>query len=328
LPERDLLLWQLATGNSVGAVRVAIFILRRVLVTIPVWFAVLTLVFLMRPLVPGDPVAIMFFGRSSSQDAMDAMRKDLGLDKPLTSQYVSYVKGVMQGDLGTSITTRRPVIDEIKARYPATLKLAVGSLLISTLVGLIAGILAAVYKDTLIDTGAMVVSLAGLSMPAFWFGLLMIYFFAVRLGWFDVIPDGSLKSLVLPAVTLGLIASSVIARLVRSAMLEVLGQDFIRTARAKGLRERQVLIRHALGNAMIPVVTILGLQFGGLLSGAFIIEAVFAWHGIGELAVNALGRRDFPLIQGIVLVIATSYLLVNLMVDVLYAFLDPRISLQ
>ena len=306
----------------------ALFALRRVLVTIPVWLAVLTLVFLMRPLVPGDPVAIMFFGRSSSKDAMEAMRKDLGLDKPLTSQYVDYVTGVIRGDLGTSITTRRPVAEEIKARYPATLKLALGSLLVSTLVGLIAGVLAAVYKNSPVDTGAMMVSLAGLSMPAFWFGLLMIYLFAVKLSWFDVIPDGSLKSLVLPAVTLGLIASSVIARLVRSAMLEVLGQDFIRTARAKGLRERQVLIRHALGNAMIPVVTILGLQFGGLLSGAFIIEAVFAWHGIGELGVQAFAKRDFPLIQGIVLVVATSYVLVNLAVDILYAWLDPRIKLK
>lgn len=306
----------------------ALFILRRVLVTIPVWFAVMSLVFLMRPLVPGDPVEIMFFGRTSSREAIEAMRKDLGLDKPLTTQYIAYVTGVMRGDLGTSITTRRPVAEEIRARYPATLKLALGSLLISSLIGLIAGMLAAIHKDSIIDTLAMMISIAGLSMPAFWFGLLMIYFFAVRLGWFDVIPDGGLKSLVLPAVTLGLIASSVVARLVRSAMLEVLGQDFIRTARAKGLRERQVLIRHALGNAMIPVVTILGLQFGGLLSGAFIIEAVFAWHGIGELGVNALGRRDFPLIQGIVLVVATSYLLVNLLVDVLYAFLDPRIDLR
>lgn len=306
----------------------ALYILRRIVVTIPVWFAVLTLVFLMRPLVPGDPVAIMFFGRSSSQDAMDAMRKDLGLDKPLVSQYFTYVGNVMRGDLGTSITTRRPVMDEIRARYPATLKLALGSLLISSLIGLIAGMFAAIHKDSIIDTLAMLISLAGLSMPAFWFGLLMIYFFSVKLGWFNVIPDGGLKSLVLPSVTLGLIASSVIARLVRSAMLEVLGQDFIRTARAKGVRERHVLIRHALGNAMIPVVTILGLQFGGLLSGAFIIEAVFAWHGIGELGVNALSKRDFPLIQGIVLVVATSYLLVNLLVDVLYAFLDPRIDLR
>jgi len=304
----------------------AAYLLRRFLMTIPVWFAILTLVFLMRPLVPGDPVKIMFFGRSTSPEVVEAMRHQLGLDDPLPVQYVHYVRDVLRGDLGTSITTRKPVTEEIINRYPATLKLAVGSLLVSMLVGLVTGIFAAVYKDSVIDTAAMIFAMGGLSMPAFWFGLVMIYFFSVKLGWFTVIPDGSLKSLVLPALTLGLIASSVVARLVRSALLEVLGQDFIRTARAKGLRERRVLIRHGLGNAMVPVITILGLQFGGLLSGAFIIEAVFAWHGIGELAVKAFAKRDFPLIQGIVLVVATSYVLVNLVVDLLYAFLDPRIS--
>ncbi|MDP9367127.1 MAG: ABC transporter permease [Chloroflexota bacterium] len=302
------------------------YLIRRLAATIPVWFAILTLVFLMRPLVPGDPVKIMFFGRSTSPEVVENMRHQLGLDDPLPVQYVRYVGDVMQGDLGTSITTRRPVTQEIIDRYPATLQLAVGSLLVSILVGLVTGILAAVYKDSLIDTFAMIFAMGGLSMPAFWFGLLMIYFFSVKLAWFTVIPDGSLKSLVLPAVTLGLIASSVVARLVRSAMLEVLGQDYIRTARAKGLRERKVLLRHGLSNAMVPVVTILGLQFGGLLSGAFIIEAVFAWHGIGELAVKSFAKRDFPLIQGIVLVIATSYVLVNLAVDILYGFLDPRIT--
>lgn len=302
------------------------YALRRIVTTIPVWFAILTLVFLMRPLVPGDPVDIMFFGRSSSPEVVANMRHQLGLDDPLPVQYVRYVRDALTGDLGTSITSRQPVVQKIGERYPATLQLAFGSLLVSCFVGLIAGIAAAIYKDSLIDTLAMVFSMAGLSMPAFWFGLVMIYFFSVRLGWFSVIPDDSLKSLVLPATTLGLIASSVVARLVRSAMLEVLGQDFIRTARAKGLRERRVLLRHALSNALIPVVTIIGLQFGGLLSGAFIIEAVFAWHGIGELAVDAFGKRDFPLIQGIVLVVATSYVLVNLLVDLLYAFLDPRIT--
>lgn len=305
-----------------------IYILRRLLATIPIWFAILTMVFLLRPLVPGDPVKIMFFGRSSSQEAIEAMRRDLGLDQSLPKQYLDYVTGVAQGDLGTSVTTREPVLDEIKERYPATLKLALGSFLVSTIVGLVTGVLSAVYKGSLIDTFSMIFSLIGLSMPAFWFGLLVIYLFAVKLRWFDVIPDGSIKSLVMPAVTLGLIASSIIARLVRSAMLEVLGQDFIRTARAKGLRERRVLIRHALGNALIPIVTILGLQFGGLLSGAFIIEAVFAWHGIGELGVQAFAKRDFPLIQGIVLVVATSYVLVNLAVDILYAWLDPRMDLR
>jgi peptide/nickel transport system permease protein len=305
---------------------VTAYILRRVLATIPVWLAILTLVFAMRPLVPGDPVEIMFFGRSASEEAVENMRRQLGLDRPLPEQYVRYVAGVLRGDLGTSITTRRPVMEEIVNRYPETLKLAIGSLLIATIVGLIAGILAAVYKDSLIDMVAMVVATAGVSMPAFWFGLLMIYFFSVRLGWFSVIPDDSLKSLVLPALTLGLIVSSIVARLVRSALLEVLGQDYIRTARAKGVREGAVLVRHGLSNALIPVVTIIGLQFGYLLAGAFIVEAIFAWHGIGELAVQALGKRDFPLIQGIVLVVASTYVLVNLIVDVIYTVLDPRIT--
>lgn len=302
------------------------FLIRRIVVMIPVWFAILTLVFLMRALVPGDPVEIMFFGRASSPEVVENMRHQLGLDQPLYKQYFSYVGGVFRGDLGDSITTKRPVIDEIRNRYPATLKLALASLGVSVCIGLGAGILAALYKDSIIDTLAMAFAVAGLSMPAFWFGLLMIYFFSVKLGWFSVIPDGSAKSLVLPAVTMGLIASSIVARLVRSAMLEVLGQDYIRTARAKGLTEPKVMTSHAIRNALLPIVTIIGLQFGGLLSGAFIIEAVFAWHGIGELGVQAFAKRDFPLIQGIVLVVATSYVLVNLVVDILYAFLDPRVS--
>ncbi len=304
------------------------FLLRRVVMMIPVWFAILTLVFLMRALVPGDPVEIMFFGRASSPEVVENMRSQLGLDQPLYRQYVTYLGNVMQGDLGESITTKRPVTDEIRDRYPETLKLAVASLAVSIAIGLAAGVLAALYKDSLVDTLAMAFSVAGLSMPAFWFGLLMIYLFSVRLGWFTVVPDGSLKSLVLPALTLGLIASSIIARLVRSAMLEVLGQDYIRTARSKGLRESRVMSNHAIRNALLPIVTIVGLQFGGLLSGAFIIEAVFAWHGIGELGVQAFAKRDFPLIQGIVLVVASSYVLVNLLVDVLYAILDPRVNLS
>lgn len=303
-----------------------LYLVRRLLVTLPILFAILTLVFLMRPLVPGDPVQIMLFGRASSPEVVDNMRHQLGLDQPLPVQYLHYVRDTLRGDLGTSITSGQPVTRAIAERYPATLKLALSSLFVSILVGLVAGVLAAVYKDSIIDMLAMMFAMAGLSMPAFWFGLVMIYVFAIRLKWFSVISDGSLKSLVLPAVTLGLIASSVVARLVRSAMLEVLGQDYIRTARAKGLAERRVLIRHALGNALIPVVTIIGLQFGGLLSGAFIIEAVFSWHGIGELAVKAFAKRDFPLIQGIVLVVATSYVLVNVAVDFLYAFIDPRIT--
>jgi peptide/nickel transport system permease protein len=305
---------------------VTAYVLRRLLLTIPVLLAVVTLVFAIRPLVPGDPVEIMFFGQPPNAEVVANIRQQLGLDKSLPEQYVLYVSNVLRGDLGTSITTRQPVMQEIASRYPATLKLAIGAFLVSAVVGLGSGILAAVYKDSLVDTVAMIAATAGISMPAFWFGLLAIYLFSVNLGWFSVIPDGSPKSLVLPAVTLGLIASSIVARLVRSAMLEVLGQEYVQTARAKGLTERRVVLHHALRNAAIPVVTIVGLQFGGLLTGAFIIEAVFAWHGIGELAVQAFAKRDFPMIQGITLVVATTYVLVNLVVDVIYAALDPRIT--
>jgi peptide/nickel transport system permease protein len=305
---------------------VTAYVLRRLLLTIPVLLAVVTLVFAIRPLVPGDPVEIMFFGQPPNAEVVANIRQQLGLDKSLPEQYVLYVSNVLRGDLGTSITTRQPVMQEIASRYPATLKLAIGAFLVSAVVGLGSGILAAVYKDSPVDTVAMIAATAGISMPAFWFGLLAIYLFSVNLGWFSVIPDGSPKSLVLPAVTLGLIASSIVARLVRSAMLEVLGQEYVQTARAKGLTERRVVLHHALRNAAIPVVTIVGLQFGGLLTGAFIIEAVFAWHGIGELAVQAFAKRDFPMIQGITLVVATTYVLVNLVVDVIYAALDPRIT--
>jgi peptide/nickel transport system permease protein/oligopeptide transport system permease protein len=305
---------------------VTAYVLRRLLLTIPVLLAVVTLVFAIRPLVPGDPVEIMFFGQPPNAEVVANIRQQLGLDKSLPEQYLLYVSNVLRGDLGTSITTRQPVMQEIASRYPATLKLAIGAFLVSAVVGLGSGILAAVYKDSLVDTVAMIAATAGISMPAFWFGLLAIYLFSVNLGWFSVIPDGSPKSLVLPAVTLGLIASSIVARLVRSAMLEVLGQEYVQTARAKGLTERRVVLHHALRNAAIPVVTIVGLQFGGLLTGAFIIEAVFAWHGIGELAVQAFAKRDFPMIQGITLVVATTYVLVNLVVDIIYAALDPRIT--
>jgi peptide/nickel transport system permease protein len=305
---------------------VTAYVIRRLLLTIPVLFAVLTLVFAIRPLVPGDPVEIMFFGQSANPEVIANVRAQLGLDKSIPEQYLLYVGNVLRGDLGTSISTRQPVMEEIATRYPATLQLAIGAFLVSAIVGLGSGIVAAVGKDSPVDTVAMIVATTGISMPAFWFGLLAIYLFSVNLGWFSVIPDGSLKSLVLPALTLGLIASSIVARLVRSAMLEVLGQEYVQTARAKGLSERRVVMHHALRNAAIPVVTIVGLQFGELLTGAFIIEAVFAWHGIGELAVQAFAKRDFPMIQGITLVVATTYVLVNLVVDVVYAAHDPRIT--
>ncbi|HEX7103357.1 MAG TPA: ABC transporter permease [Nitrolancea sp.] len=301
------------------------YIVRRLLMLIPIWLGILFLVFLMRVLVPGDPIQLMFAGQYSDPVVEAEMRHKFGLDKPLPTQFVDYVEGVAHGDLGFSITAQQPVTKLIEAHYPYTVVLTLTSLSIAVTIGLITGILSALRKDTIIDLFSMIFALAGLSMPAFWLGLLLIYVFAVDLGWFPVLGSMSPKGLVLPSVTLGVIASAVTARLVRSTMIDVLNEDYIRTARAKGIVETRVVLRHALRNALIPIVTIIGLQFGGLLSGAFIVEVIFAWHGIGELAIIALQHRDFPLIQGIVLVVATTYVLVNLAVDLVYAVLDRRI---
>ena len=283
----------------------------------------------MRALVPGDPIEIMFLGQvPPDPDTVADIRRELGLDKPLPLQYVQYVVGVVQGDLGKSVRTRRPVLDEIRDRYPNTLILAAASLVVALVVGLTTGVLAAVYKDSWIDTVTMFLALFGLSMPAFWFGLMMIQTFGVYLRWFPVMGSGSFRHLVMPALTLGLIASTVQARVARSSMLEVLSSDYVRTARAKGLSRAVVILRHALRNALVPTMTILGLQVGGLLGGAFIIEAVFAWHGVGELAVQAISQRDFPVIQGIIVVVATTYVLVNVLIDLSYRLLDPRIEYE
>ena len=306
-----------------------LYLIRRLLFVIPVVIGVLTLVFLMRALVPGDPIEIMFLGQvPPDPDTVADIRRELGLDKPLPLQYVQYVVGVVQGDLGKSVRTRRPVLDEIRDRYPNTLILAAASLVVALVVGLTTGVLAAVYKDSWIDTVTMFLALFGLSMPAFWFGLMMIQTFGVYLRWFPVMGSGSFRHLVMPALTLGLIASTVQARVARSSMLEVLSSDYVRTARAKGLSRAVVILRHALRNALVPTMTILGLQVGGLLGGAFIIEAVFAWHGVGELAVQAISQRDFPVIQGIIVVVATTYVLVNVLIDLSYRLLDPRIEYE
>jgi ABC-type dipeptide/oligopeptide/nickel transport system permease component len=306
-----------------------LYLIRRLLFVIPVVIGVLTLIFFMRALVPGDPIDIMFLGQPPPDpDTVAAIRRELGLDKPLPMQYLQYMVGVVQGDLGKSVRTRRAVLDEIRDRYPNTLILTFASLLVALVVGLTTGVLAAVYKDSWIDTVTMFLALCGLSMPAFWFGLMMIQYFGVYLRWFPVMGSGSFRHLVLPALTLGLIASTVQARVARSSMLEVLTSDYVRTAHAKGLNKMTVILRHGLKNALIPTMTILGLQVGGLLGGAFIIEAVFAWHGVGELAVKAISQRDFPLIQGIIVVVATTYVLVNVVIDMSYRLLDPRIEYE
>ncbi|HET7035433.1 MAG TPA: ABC transporter permease [Thermomicrobiaceae bacterium] len=304
----------------------AAYVLRRLILLVPIWFGILILVFLMRVLVPGDPIQLMFAGQFSDPQVEAALRHKYGLDRPLSTQFVDYVDGVLHGDLGESITAQEPVTELIKSHYPYTVVLTLTSLSIALVIGMVTGVISAIKKDTIIDVISMVFALAGLSMPAFWLGLLLIYIFAVDLGWFPVLGSMTPMGLVLPSVTLGVIASAVTARLVRATMLDALNEDYVRTARAKGISNLRVVILHALRNALIPIVTIVGLQFGGLLSGAFIVEVVFAWHGVGELAVNALKQRDFPLIQGIVLVVATTYVLVNLVVDLLYAVLDPRIA--
>jgi len=304
----------------------AVYVLRRVLLLIPVVLGVLTLVFLMRALVPGDPIEIMYLGQLPPDKAtVDSIRHELGIDAPLPVQFVRYLGSALRGELGRSVRTRRPVRVEIADRDRNTLLLAFASLGVAIIVGLSLGIFAAIHRDTLIDTVTLILAMWGLSMPAFWFGLIMISLFSVRLRWLPVMGSESLKHLVLPALTLGLIASTVLARITRSSMLDVLNSQYIRTARAKGLPGRIVILRHALKNALIPVVTILGLQMGGLLGGAFIIEIVFSWHGVGELAVQAIQQRDFPVIQGVVVVVSVTYVLINLAVDLAYSALDPRI---
>lgn len=302
------------------------FIIRRLIALVVVVFGIITLVFLMRVIIPGDPIDTLLFGQPKTPEVVANMRAEFGLDKPLPVQYFNYILGVAHGDLGKSLTTRRYVIDEIGDRYMKTLTLAVSSLVIGLVLGLLFGTIAARYKNTVIDTGITALSLIGLSLSPIWLGLIMINFFGVQLQILPIIGTGDAAQLVMPALTLGIIQAAIVSRFVRSSLLEVLSQDYIRTATSKGLMRNQVMTRHAYRNAMIPVVTITGLQFGALLGGAVIVENIFAWPGLGQLAVKAIGYRDYPVIQGIVLVAAVTYVLVNLVVDLLYFWIDPRLK--
>jgi ABC-type dipeptide/oligopeptide/nickel transport system permease component len=301
------------------------YIGQRVVATIPVLLGVSLLVFSMLQLVPGDPVRLMLSEFQSTPDQMARLRSQLHLDEPLPVQFGRFVWNASHGDLGASIRTRRPVTTEIMDNLPSTLQLAVAGLLVATLLGVTLGIVAAVRQRSWLEVGSMLVALLGVSMPSFWLGLLLIFGFSLHWRLFPATGGGDLQHLVLPAVTLGLGASAILARLTRSSMLEVLRQEYVTTARAKGLREFAVIGRHALKNALIPVVTIFGLQFGQLLAGTVVIETVFSRPGIGRLIVDAILNKDFPVIQGVVLVVAVSYVLVNLLVDLAYAMLDPRI---
>src|SRR5262245_56670522 len=301
------------------------WILRRVLAVVPVLFGVTLAVFSMLFLVPGDPVKMMLAEFVTNPDQVARMRAELHLDEPVLQQYERFVSNALRGDLGTSIRSRRPVAVEIGENVASTAQLALASMVVAIAIGVPLGLMAALLRNSWLDVGSMVVALLGVSMPSFWLGLLMIFTFSLHLAWFPATGGGSLRHLILPAVTLGAIASAIIARLTRSSMLEVLGQDYVRTARAKGLASWVVVGRHALKNALIPVVTIFGLQFGNLLAGAVIVETVFSRPGLGRLIVGGILAKDFPLVQGSVLFVATAYVLINVLVDIAYAFADPRI---
>ena len=300
------------------------YVSRRLLLLVPTLLGVTLATFLMLRLTPGDPVSIML-GEFASGPEVVRLRRDLGLDRPLVVQYLKFVERVVRGDLGTSIRSRRPVLDEITDRFPSTVVLTMAAMVLAVSAGVSIGAIAATSRNPGVDSAAMAFALFGLSMPTFWSGLLLILVFSLRLGWLPITESEGLRALILPAVTLAAPASAVLARITRSSVLEVLRQEYIRTARSKGLIERAVVVRHALRNALIPVLTIVGLQFGGLLAGAVIVESVFARPGLGRLAVNAVLSRDFPMAQGIVLVVALIYVFVNLSVDVMYGFVDPRI---
>jgi peptide/nickel transport system permease protein len=297
------------------------------LAAIPVVIGVSIFTFMIVRLLPGDPVVVMLGGpeANATPQQIAQLRGELGLNDSILVQYGKFVGNILHGNLGRSIRSNRPVVEEIAYQAPATIQLAVASLVLAIVLGISFGVIAASYQQSWIDRAFMFLSLIGVSMPSFWLGLLLIFTFAIRLAWLPVIGQGGFERLILPAFTLGTRAMAVIALLTRTNMREVLNQEYITTARSKGLSEVVVMVRHALKNSLIPVVTVVGLQFGGLLGGAVIVENVFARQGMGRLVVEAIGNRDFPVVQGVVLITATSYVLINIIVDLSYAALDPRI---
>ena len=301
------------------------YIQRRLLIAIPVVWGVATIVFSLMHLLPGDPAATMLAQSGGQAEAIARLRAQLGLDRPLAVQYWVFLSNAVRGDLGESIWLRRPVVEVLRQDFPATLELALAATGLAIVIGFALGIAAALHHNTPLDRVAMVISVTGVSMPVFWSALLGIYLFAATLRWLPATGGGDLAHLVLPATVLGYGAAGSIARLVRSSMLEVMGQEYVTTARAKGLRERAVVLRHALRNALIPVVTMLGMQFSALLGGTVVTETVFSRQGLGRTLVDAIIWKDFPLVQGAVMLIAVIWVLVNLIVDVSYAVIDPRI---
>jgi peptide/nickel transport system permease protein/oligopeptide transport system permease protein len=300
------------------------YVIQRILAAlVTIWIATIAVTLLIHA-VPGDPVRIMYAKFQSTPEQIEAVRTALGLDQPIWIQYGMYVGRLLEGDLGRSIVGNQPVLDVLLARFPATLLLATTSLMIAVVIGLSLGFLAAYKRGTMIDVGAMILAVLGVSMPHFWLGLLLLFFFALQLGWLPV-AGSDLRSLILPAMTLGLANAAVLARLTRSAMIDIFDQDFVRTARAKGLPRTVVLYRHALRAGLVPIVSMMALQFAYMMGGAIVVENVFAWNGVGRLAIEAVFARDYPLIQGFILFFATVVVIVSLLIDLLYAALDPRI---
>ena len=303
------------------------FFLRKLSSLATVIFGVLILTFLLIHLVPGDPVEVML-GESASTADRAQLRTDLGLDQPLIQQFGSYLAKLSHGDFGISIHTKTPIVETIKARYPATVKLALLALLIGICVGVPMGIYAALKANHWQDIVVTLVSVRLSAMPAFWLGPMLMLIFAVWLGWLPVSGMDSSTSIILPALTLGFGLSAILTRMTRTSLLEVLNDDYIRTARAKGLTEQTVILRHALRAALLPIITIVGLQMGSLLAGTVITETIFSWDGIGRLLVESIEKRDYPVTQACVLVVALSYVLVNLVTDMLYRFADPRVKFE
>jgi peptide/nickel transport system permease protein len=303
------------------------YIGQRILYAIPALWLIVTMVFMLAHMVPGDPVAQML-GEGARVEDLQQLRHALGLDLPLLTQYGRYMGGVLHGNLGESFRFQQPVLKVVASHYPATLELAIVALLICAAIAIPAGVLAAHRRGERTDHAVGVLTLFGLSIPNFALGPILILVFSVILGWLPVSGRGGILHLVLPAFTLGAALAAILTRMVRTSVIEELSADYIRTARAKGLTESAVLFRHAFRNALIPILTILGLQFGTLLAGTIVTESIFAWPGIGRLAVQAIGARDYPLLQGCILLIAVSYVIVNLLTDFVYAVVDPRVRLE
>src|SRR5687768_2540402 len=303
------------------------YLFRRLLLTIPVLVGVATLVFSLIHFIPGDPAQAML-GEGAAPEDVAQLRQRLGLDRPLLVQYGSFLQGLVRGDLGVSLRNDQPVLQQILERMPATAELAFASMAVAVLIALPLGIIAAVWRGTVVDHSAMTLSLVGISVPNFWLGPLLAIVFAVELGWLPVGGRGTLAHLVLPAVTLGAALAAILARMTRASVLEELREPYVLAARAKGVSRSRAVLRHAFRNSLIPIVTILGLQFGAVLTGTIITETIFAWPGVGRLLIQSISFRDYPLVQGCILFISIVYVGVNLLTDLAYGWLDPRIRYE